>query len=487
MNDNKRTRHSGLDECYWDTLDNAAKLFPAITSTRSSNVFRFSAVLREEVDEKALQWALEEALLIMPSFGVRLHRGLFWYYFDVNNQKPVVRKESKYPCTPIYRGREKGFLFRVTYYHKRINFELYHVLSDGMGASSFVKTLIYCYFHRIYGCEVPEDLIRREANKVARDFDEDSFVANVPEKEMPQDEKIKEDNAFHISGSGYDGTKIGILSANFSFKNIRALAKENDATLSEYICALLIWSIYNTSYRRTSMKLPIVISMPVNLRGMFNSITLRNFFGHMNVSVKPTREFTFDMTLEAVKDNFKRHLVKGYFEKQISDHVKIERIPGIKFVPLFIKNAVMKYIYSKNQRHYTMTFSNLGKLTLPDNIADKVERFEVMMGGSATHPKKLSLCTYEDNLTLTFSSTVSDNSLEQFFISYIADKGINVKISSNETAPPVNAPKLPKAKKPPKAKKTPKAKKSHKAEKNIATEESKETGGITNDTGEDIK
>ncbi len=431
----KRAPHSGIDECYWDRLDNAAKLFPAITSTRSSNVFRFTAVLREEVDPAALQWALEQALAIMPSFGVKLHRGLFWYYFDVNNEKPKVRKETAYPCAPIYRGRERGFLFRVTYFHKRINFELYHALSDGMGASKFVRVLLYCYFHRLHGDEVPEELIRAEADKVTRDFDEDAFSVNMPEGELPFSIIGDEEDAYRLGGYSYDGTRLGVIGVNIPFDELHSLAKKNDATLSEYICALLIWSIFNTSYRRTSMRLPIVISMPVNLRGMFNSITLRNFFGHMNISVKPTRELTFDSTLESVKESFKRCLVRGYFEKQISDHVKIERIPGIKFVPLIIKNAVMRHVYSKGARQYTMTFSNLGKLSLPDNVSGNVERFEVMIGGSETHPKKLSLCTYENNLSLIFTSTVDDNSLEQFFVSYLTEQSINVSISSNETMP----------------------------------------------------
>ena len=134
MSRRRRAVHSGIDETYWDGLDNAAKLFPAVTSTRNPNVFRITAVLREEVEPAVLQMAVEKALAIMPSFAVKLQRGLFWYYFDVNSEHPVVREERDWPCKPIYRARERGFLFRVLYYKKRISFEIYHALSDGMGA-----------------------------------------------------------------------------------------------------------------------------------------------------------------------------------------------------------------------------------------------------------------------------------------------------------------------------------------------------------------
>ena len=64
---NKRAPHSGIDETYWNGLDNTAKLFPSITTTRSPNVFRLCAVLFDEVEPTALQTALEKALAIMPA------------------------------------------------------------------------------------------------------------------------------------------------------------------------------------------------------------------------------------------------------------------------------------------------------------------------------------------------------------------------------------------------------------------------------------
>ncbi len=428
--------HSGINETYWDKLDNAAKLFPAITSTRSPNVFRFTAVLLDEVKPDVLKSAVEQALTIMPAFSLKLHRGLFWYYFDFNDEKPRVREECTYPCAPIYRARERGFLFRVTYYKKRINFEVYHALSDGMGAVSFMRLIVYCYYNRLLGNKIPEELIRHECDEICRDFNEDSFVINVPEGVRTEKKKEREPDAYHINGYSYDGTRLGVLTAVIPADKLISLAKEREATLSEYICALLIWSIFNTSYRLSQRSRPIVISIPVNLRGMFESGTLRNFFGHMNVSVKPSRDDTFETVLCAVKAQFSERLRREYFESQMADHVNIERIPGIKFVPLFIKDFVMRRIYNPTAKRYTITFSNLGKIRLPDNISHMVERFEVIIGGSHTHPKKASLCSFENELALTFSSTIDDNSLEQYLISFLTKQGVPVTLSSNETPPP---------------------------------------------------
>ncbi len=431
----KRAAHSPIDECYFDGLDNTAKIIPATTDTRNPHVFGYTAVLTEEVVPEALQKAVEKAVSIMPSFAVKLNRGLFWYYFDINHATPRVREVSEYPCAPIYKAGENGFLFRVTYYHKRINFEIYHALSDGVGALNFMQLIVYCYFNELYPEEVPEELARLEADEAVRNFDEDSFAVNVPENALVA-EKEKKTEAFRIGGYRYDGTRLGVLNARIPADKMLALAKSFGATLSEYVCALLIWSIYNTSYRRSMRTRPIVVSIPVNLRGMFESTTLRNFFGQMNVSVKPEKGDSFDDILLKTKECFKSYLNKPYFEKMITNNVLIERIPGIRFVPLFIKDAVMRFLYRRQTKFHTLTLSNLGKIKLPEMIADRVEHFEILIGGSSTHPKKTSLCTYKNELVITFTSTVDDNSMEQFLLSLLTKQGVDITVSSNETPPP---------------------------------------------------
>ncbi|HAD20370.1 MAG TPA: hypothetical protein DCF42_08245, partial [Lachnospiraceae bacterium] len=50
-----------------------------------------------------------------------------------------------YPCRYINAEANKNYLFRVTYFRRRINLEVFHVLTDGMGAINFLKELLYQY------------------------------------------------------------------------------------------------------------------------------------------------------------------------------------------------------------------------------------------------------------------------------------------------------------------------------------------------------
>ncbi len=450
----RRHAHSFVDEYYWDTLDNAAKLVPAVSDTRGSNVFRVSAVLFEEIDPELLQKALERALEVFPAFAVRLRRGLFWYYLDANRETPRVTKESDYPCAPIGKGRDKGFLFRVTYYGKRINLEMFHALSDGMGAAQFLHVIVCYYFNLRDGEVMPEEYIRDYCDRVARDFDEDSF-GRLAESNPTQPEKIaqpgkaeKEPDAFQFGGYCYDGARLGVLTLLLPADKLLGFAHELGCTMSEYLASLIIWAIWNTAYRRSNRSRPIVISLPVNLRGMFGSTTMRNFFGHVNISVKPSPGDKLEDIAAAVKESFASCLNREYFERQIAGNVAIEKITPVRFVPIWIKDLVMRIIFSRSEKNYTITMSNLGRLSLPDAIADRAERFEMLLGGSRTHPKKVSLCSYGNTLAISFSSTIDDNSMERFIAKYFSERGVSATVVSNETPPPEKKKKPKKSKKP---------------------------------------
>ena len=56
----------------WYKLDNAAKIFPALSADDGSNYFRLCAVLKEEVKPEILKEALSTALTRFPMFSVKM-------------------------------------------------------------------------------------------------------------------------------------------------------------------------------------------------------------------------------------------------------------------------------------------------------------------------------------------------------------------------------------------------------------------------------
>ena len=142
----KRKAFRRSREPKWDRLDNTAHLFPVIAGEDMTNVYRISVTLKEPVIGATLQKALDMLLPKFDGFNVRLRQGIFWYYFEENGKPaPEVKEESFYPCRYIRPNRNNSYLFRVTYYKCRINLEVFHVLTDGMGGLNFLKELTYQY------------------------------------------------------------------------------------------------------------------------------------------------------------------------------------------------------------------------------------------------------------------------------------------------------------------------------------------------------
>ena len=73
----------------WYKLDNAAKIFPSVTTDKRTNVFRLSVVLAEEVEPEFLKEALNVTVGRFPSLKVRMKRGLFGIILKKTTRKPM--------------------------------------------------------------------------------------------------------------------------------------------------------------------------------------------------------------------------------------------------------------------------------------------------------------------------------------------------------------------------------------------------------------
>ena len=145
----------------WRRLDNSAKIFPMSTGEKYSTVFRISAVLKNDIQQEILQRAVVETLEKYDAFKVRMRTGLFWYYLEENNKQPIVEEEKNYPCKYINPRRNRGYLFKVTYYKNKINIDIFHSLTDGNGGTTFFKEIVYTYLEMCYPDNVKEEKVNK--------------------------------------------------------------------------------------------------------------------------------------------------------------------------------------------------------------------------------------------------------------------------------------------------------------------------------------
>ncbi len=419
-----------INDNNWYKLDNAAKIYPAISGPGSGSVFRIAAQLTADVDPQILQEALSTVILRFPTFGVRMKRGLFWYFFESNPEIPEVTVEQAPPCRDIIPDENKGFLFRVSYYKKRISLEIFHALTDGTGALVFLKTLISQYL-TLSGHGLFSDAGFLDCDDYPSVGEtEDSFRKYYDPKVKS---KWVEDKAFHISGTRMPPEHLGIVHGIISLKDFLAVVKEKKATVTEYTAALLIYSIYRTQLNGRKSNAPVKISIPVNLRNWFPSKTLRNFSSYVNAGVSfIEQDYTFDNVLGIITDIMRSEVQPGRLIEKISANVNAEKNIFMRLAPLALKNVVLRTAYNAfGENLFTSSYSNLGVIKLPEEMGKYVERFEFLLGRPVSNLITCTACSYKEDMIMTFTKVMHETDIEKFFFRFLSEQGLDITIETN--------------------------------------------------------
>lgn len=412
----------------WRRLDNTAKIFPVIASENLSNVFRISAVLKDEVDPGTLQRALEEILPQFEGFSVRLRRGFFWYYFEDNKRMPVIERETTYPCKFIDPHSNQLYLFRVTYFDRRINLEVFHAVTDGLGAVNFLKALVYRYLDIKRNSRTGHRTSQKISSNVSMNV-EDSYVRHYKKTEK---RKYSTRKAYHLAGEALPLDEENVLHGYVDLKMLKTVAKSYGVSITRFLTAALIWAIYQEYLGGKPCEESIGISIPINLRTFFGSETTANFFAVTLIDFLSTsEEHTFTEVLEAVSSQMDSKITKEKMEQIISYNVSNEKKWYLRAAPLFVKWCALNLVFRNNEKAYTMTLSNIGPIDIEEDYRKEIERFTIMIGVSKRQPMKCAVCSYGEEVIVTFTSVFQDTRLQDRFFGFLREMKIPVSLESN--------------------------------------------------------
>ena len=410
----------------WKRLDNAAKIFPPTSNEKDTKVFRFALELYEEVDPIILQEALDKTMENFPFFSVILRRGIFWYYFEKTNERPLIEQERNTVCAPIFNKDDKNLLFRVFYYHKRISLEMHHSLSDGTGALWFLKTLIYYYLIKKHKDSFGASNPKKPYYASITEKVDDSFLKYYSGKKITR--YSRSTRAHRISGSRKEDNRMILIEGSMSVKETIKEAHKYNTTLTGFLASIFLFSIYKEMSVR-ERKRPVVLSIPVNLRQFFESESARNFFATIRVNHLFDHEVNdIEKVVESVNQGLKDQLTAEKLNEQMNQFVSFERTSFIKVIPLPLKDFVLRMVDRYNEKGITAALSNIGRIDLPEEFSPYINQFTVCT--SARRPQ-LSVCSYKDNLTLSFTSPFLDTEIQRNFFEFLSEKGIDINIASN--------------------------------------------------------
>ncbi len=414
----------------WYSLDNAAKIYPAIISSKDSCVFRISVNIEKDVIASVLQQAACDCKPRFPSLYVRLRNGFFWNYYEWNEKDPIVRHDSPYINRHIDPYENNGYRFALFYDKNRISIEVFHGLCDGSAAMELLKSLIFRYYE-LLGYEIEsKGMVMTIDQRPQRPEVEDSFIENY---KPTGDKRIRVEDAYRLNGTRFREGGIGVIKGTLKADQLIDLAKKAHATPTQYLTALLIYCIGKADDKARKSENPVNICIPVNIRKYFNSKTLRNFslYFYSSVRLKDTG-VDFDKILSQVIKSFEQELSKEKLQQTLNVNVAIEKNIFFRICPLFIKNAAIRIAcLMLADKLNTCAIANLGNVTMPASLSRHLRDFDCTsgLGNNTTHA--LNFITYNNRMVITFSRAVYETDLERFFFTFITEKGIDIEIQSN--------------------------------------------------------
>ncbi|MDQ4141295.1 MAG: hypothetical protein M3142_12330 [Bacteroidota bacterium] len=414
---------------FWLRLDNAAKIYPAVKDRELTSVFRISVELIERVKAKPFLEAIQAIENRFPYFKVKLKAGFFWYYLEYENLPIQVKTDQDIPCRAFHPNE---LMYRVLAKENRISVEFSHILTDGTGAFEFLKSLLFTYFEKC--CHtLPDKLTYYRPNEpAAREEYEDAFNRYFAKSNSPI---IKVPNSFHLNFPLRPKPRFDVLIAIIPLNELRVKAKEFKVSITEYLIAVYLFSLQTIYYklppltRRRSNKI-VRIEVPLNLRKMYPTKTMRNFSLYVMPEIDlRLGQYTFEEIIKTVYHQMQLETDKKLINKMISRNVSSERNPFIRSIPLVLKSIVMARLYAWATSGYSGVITNLGKVNLTPEMNNLIKRFVFI----PPPPNKIlkvncGVVGFDNNLVLSFGNITTSKEMEQHFFTFLTSQGIPVKI-----------------------------------------------------------
>ena len=428
-------RHGAAErKLRWLKLDNAAKIYPASLSRNWSTVFRLSATLTEEVDVEVLQSALDVTVRRFPSIAARLRKGMFWYYLEQVPQAPEIRQELSCPLARMPMREIRKCAFRVVVYKKRIAVEFFHSLCDGNGGLIFLKSLVAEYLQQKYGVHIPAEkgVLARLDEPTAEEL-EDSFLKYAGDVSASR----AATTAWHFQGTPEPDGFIDLTCFRMSVSQVLAKAHEYGVSLTAFLCAAMMQALLELqadNVPNIRRRKPIKVLLPVNLRRMFPSKTLRNFVMYTIPEIDPRLgDYTFEEICSLIHHHMGMNITPKMMRSMITTNVGSEKSPILRPVPLFLKNIAMKLVFDAvGECKSCLSLSNLGAVQMPEEMKPYVTRLDFILSPQARFPHNCGCISYGDTLHLNMIRKIKEPDLEARLFRVLQRQGIHVRVESNQ-------------------------------------------------------
>ena len=410
-------------------IDNAANIYPASLSKHYASLYRMSVTLTETVDPVVLQHALETVSDRIPTFRCELKSGMFWWHLRRMDKDPEVSPSA--PLNRFHFSDNGGFLYKVSADGRRIVLDVFHALADGTGSETFLLTLTGEYLRLKYGLKISySGLVLDPSDAPDAGEVEDSFKTVFSGRKGSLEQNVP---AYHIKGERLPGAGLRDIRAVLSMDAVKAVCRRMECTVTDLLVGMMLDALQKLyradgDNRKTSV---LKVSVPVNLRPLYGSRSVRNFSSYVNLGLDVKSGYLqLDQLVRLVKMQKKTMLRSENLEPKIAANVELEESIAVRMLPLVVKKPIIDLINRHHGDIYvSQTLSNLGEIRLPEQMQPYVTEYDFILGRQRGNSGAFSCVGYNGKLFLHLSRNIFGAEYEQLFLDRAASLGLLSEVS----------------------------------------------------------
>ncbi len=395
-------------------IDNASILFLSLIRKDHTNTFRFAMRLSEEVDPEVLQMAVDRVYRRFPTVIAGFRAG-FFHYVQVPAQSPPQVQPDPGVLLTMTKEELRFCAYRVYYQGNTVAIEAFHALTDGYGAIASFTTLVAEYLRLKHGVHIPvcETLVDVEQPPMLREV-EDSFL------QYEQGEPLHLPSRFSYQLPGGDSLRGRIRTNAYTIPvgELLEASRKQGVSITALLSTVMAASIMEVQQAKGMGPVrPVRIMVPVDLRRMFPSRTLRNFVLYALPTLEPKDS---QKPISELTENFagqiKQQLQQDSLASIMAYNVRLQQSWLFQRIPLGLKCTLMRLIYRFfGESNSSVTVTNLGNVTLPQEMRPFVEHMDVVLTPRVRSPYGCAILSYNGQLSINISRFPKDSALDSFF------------------------------------------------------------------------
>ena len=382
--------------------------------------------LTEEINTAHMQTALEKAAQRYPNFHSVLASGGKGLVYELSNDKPVLQdgdKKRKLASDELH-----GFPYCVSCEGNMLKLSVHHGITDGYGATEFIKTLLYYYLkecgkpvtadENIRLLEAPYDEAAEEELSHLKYYDRDF------KQEQPQFGEVK---LFSLPVEFWDEAgkyEFKHFKLSMSVKQAAGFARQCGSSVTALINAVMC-KAFQTAYDLEGKLL--INSITSNFRRLLPSDTLHNFSGWFLSFYTPEMHgMSLAQTAAVMKGMITRNNTKQNAVKVLSERtakgLKYREMP---FDEIFADKPGNMMEKKAVRQSLGGLITNVGALGVTESMQPWIEDMELYIP-AITAPIVFGINSVGDALTVSVVQSFEDEDIVKAFCKVCDENGLDV-------------------------------------------------------------